>query len=167
MRAVRLAVIAASVVLLDQLTKAWLVAVFPYGAEREVIPGLFRLVHTRNRGIVFGLFGGAGPTVQVLLLAAVVAIIVFVLLQLRGSGRDGLAGFGLCLVLGGAIGNLIDRLFRGEVVDFLDLYLRVRGSEHHWPSFNVADSAISIGALLVILAELLSNRGAKRVPGSH
>ena len=167
MKLLRATLIAVGVVLLDQLTKAWIVTVLPYGAEREIVPGLFRLVHTRNRGIAFGLLGGTGAIVQVLLLVAVVAIIVFVTRQLRGSGQGGLAGIGLSLVLGGAVGNLIDRVVRGEVVDFLDAYLRFSGAEYHWPSFNVADSAISVGAVLVILAELLSNRGGRSVPGSH
>lgn len=162
----RAAVVAAFVVLLDQLTKLWIVANVPFGGEREVIPGLFRIVHTRNRGIAFGLLGSAGPLVQTALLIAVVAVIVIVARQLRESGHDGLAGAGLALVLGGALGNLGDRLLRGEVVDFLDFYLRTGGREHHWPAFNVADSAITVGAACVILAELVASRRGKRAAGS-
>jgi signal peptidase II len=152
------AAIAAAVVLLDQLTKLWVTSVFPLGGQREVIPGLFRLVHTRNRGIAFGLLGSSGPLMQTLLLAVVVAVVAVLMWQLSHGNGDRVAGVGLALVLGGALGNLTDRLLRGEVVDFLNVYVRLGGREHEWPSFNVADSCITVGAALVILAELLSAR---------
>ncbi len=158
MRPAAAAAIAAAVVLLDQLTKLWITAAFPLGSQREVIPGLFRLVHTRNRGIAFGLLGSSGPLVQTLLLAVVVAVVAVLVWQLSRGDGDGVAGLGLALVLGGALGNLGDRLLRGEVVDFLNLYVRLGGREHEWPSFNVADSCITVGAALVILAELLATR---------
>jgi signal peptidase II len=150
--------IAAAVVAADQLSKAWVIAGIPWGAQREVIPGLFRLVHSRNRGIAFGLLGSSGPLVQTLLLAAVVAVVCVLAWQLLRGGGDRLAGCGLALVLGGALGNLADRLARGEVVDFLDVYVRIGGREHVWPTFNVADSCITVGAGIVILAELLAAR---------
>lgn len=150
----RAGLLAAVVVIVDQLTKAWVVAAFPLGSEREVVPGLFRLIHTRNRGIAFGLLHDLGPLAYTLLLLAVVAIIVFVGRQLFRSGADGLTAAAFSLVLGGALGNLIDRVMRGEVVDFLDVFVTVGGSERHWPAFNVADAAITIGAILVVLAEL-------------
>jgi signal peptidase II len=152
----------AGVVALDQLTKAWIVSTYPLGNELEIIPGLFRLVHARNRGIAFGILGASGPTIQLALLIVVVGIVVFVAWQLRHAGGDGFAGVGLALVLGGAIGNIVDRVLRGEVVDFLDFYLVTGGSEHHWPAFNVADSAISVGACCVILAEVLAHMKEKR-----
>ena len=158
MRPPAAAAIAAAVVLGDQRTKAWITAVFPLGSQREVIPGLFRLVHTRNRGIAFGLLGSSGPLVQTLLLAVVVAVVAVLVWQLSRGNGDRLAGLGLAVVLGGALGNLTDRLFRGEVVDFLDVYLRLGGREHTWPTFNVADSCITVGAGLVILAELRAAR---------
>lgn len=158
MRPAGAAAIAAAVVAADQLTKAWVNAAIPFGAQREVIPGLFRLVHTRNRGIAFGLFGTSGPLVQTLLLVVVVAVVCVLAWQLLRGGGDRLAGCGLSLVLGGALGNLADRVLRGEVVDFLDVYVRLGGREHTWPTFNVADSCITVGAALVILAELLAAR---------
>ena len=158
MRPAAAAGIAAAVVILDQLTKAWVIAAIPFGGLRDVIPGLFRLVHTRNRGIAFGLLGSSGPLVQTLLLAVVVAVVGVLIWQLMRGDGDRLAGFGLSLVLGGALGNLADRLLRGEVVDFLDVYLRIGGREHVWPTFNVADSCITVGAVLVIVAELLAAR---------
>jgi signal peptidase II len=152
----RAAIIAGLVLILDQITKAVIVKLFAYGSEREVVDGVFRLVHTRNRGVAFGLLGSSGSVVQIVLLALVSGIVAFIIWQLARGGSDGLAGIGLSLVLGGA-------LLRGEVVDFLDFYLRWSGSEHHFPAFNVADSAISVGAGIVILAELLAGMRAKRV----
>ncbi|MGD1147320.1 MAG: signal peptidase II [Thermoanaerobaculaceae bacterium] len=166
MRLSRSLCIAAAVAIADQLTKLWIVATYPFGSETEVIPGLFRLVHTRNRGIAFGLFGASGSAVQLVLLLVVAGIVGFVAWQLSRAGGDGLAGWGLALVLGGAAGNIIDRVFRGEVVDFLDFYLRLGGREHHWFAFNVADSAISVGACLVVLGELVSQARSKHAPGS-
>ena len=152
----------AAVVAVDQLTKAWIVSTYPLGMELEIIPGFFRLVHARNRGIAFGIPGASGPTIQLVLLIVVVGIVAFVAWQLTRAGGDGLAGVGLALVLGGAIGNIVDRVLRGEVVDFLDFYLASGGGEHHWPAFNVADSAISVGACCVILAEVLAHMKEKR-----
>jgi len=163
----RAALVAIAVVVIDQLTKAWIVATFPLGSERDVIPGLFRLVHTRNRGIAFGLLGNLGPLAYTLLLVAVVAIILFVGRQLFRSGADGLTAVALSLVLGGALGNLGDRLLRGEVVDFLDLFVSFGGRERHWPAFNVADAAITVGAILVVLAELRLARKRRHAPDVH
>jgi signal peptidase II len=161
----RSASIAAGVVAADQLAKVWIVASRPYGTEVEVIPGVFRLVHTRNRGIAFGLLGASGPAVQLGLLIVVATIVAFLGWQLARADGDRLAGVGLALVLGGALGNIVDRIFRGEVVDFLDFYLRMGGREHHWFAFNVADSAISVGACCVVLAEILGQVGRTRAPG--
>ena len=160
-----IALIVAAVVLLDQAAKALVVAMVPFGAGFTVIPGFFRIVQARNRGIAFGLFGSSGPLVQTALLAGIVLIVVFIAVQLHRAGAGSrLAAAGLALVLGGAIGNLIDRLARGEVVDFLDVFVRWGGAEHHWPTFNVADSAITVGACLVILAELLRGLKEPHVP---
>jgi len=166
MKLSRALLIAAAVAVADQLAKLWVVATYPFGSETEVIPGLFRLVHARNRGIAFGLFGASGGAVQLVLLIAVAGIVAFVAWQLSRSGDGGPAGWGLALVLGGAIGNIVDRVFRGEVVDFLDFYVRIGGREHHWFAFNIADSAISVGACLVVLGELISQARSKSAPGT-
>jgi signal peptidase II len=159
--------ITAAVVVADQLTKLWIAATYPVGFELQVIPGVFRLVHARNRGIAFGLFGASGPSVQLALLIVVALIVAFIAWQLTRAGGDGLAGTGLALVLGGAIGNIVDRVGRGDVVDFLDFYVVIGGHEHHWPAFNVADSAITVGACCVVLAEILTQLKDKRASGSH
>ncbi len=150
---------------LDQATKAWVVAALPVGTRDEVVPGLFRLVHSRNRGIAFGLFDSAGRTGQVVLTVVVVAVIGVIAVHLWRSRGALVSTVGLAAVLGGALGNLTDRLARGEVVDFLEVYLRWGGREHAWPAFNVADSAITVGAGLVILAEVLAGR--KHAADSH
>lgn len=157
--------LAAALVVADQLTKAWIVATYPLGTELEIVPGLFRLVHARNRGVAFGILGASGPSVQLALLVVVAGIVAFVAWQLGRAGGDGLAAVGLAFVLGGAIGNIIDRLVRGEVVDFLDFYLVTGGHERHWPAFNLADSAITVGACCVIIAEIMSQLKEKRAPG--
>jgi len=159
--------LSAAVVAVDQLTKAWISATYPLGTEIPVVPGFFRLVHARNRGIAFGIFGASGPSVQLVLLLVVALIVAFIAWQLARAGGDGLAGAGLALVLGGAIGNIVDRVLRGDVVDFLDFFVVVGGREHHWPAFNVADSAISVGACCVVLAEILAQVREKRASRSH
>jgi signal peptidase II len=159
--------VSAAVVAADQLTKAWIAATYPLGTEIPVVPGFFRLVHARNRGIAFGIFGASGPSVQLVLLLVVALIVGFIAWQLARAGGDGLVGTGLALVLGGALGNIVDRVLRGDVVDFLDFFVVVGGREHHWPAFNVADSAISVGACCVVLAEILAQLREKRASGSH
>jgi len=156
--------IAAAVLVADQLTKAWIVVNYPLGWEQQLIPGLFRLVHTRNRGVAFGLLGSSGPAVQIGLLGLIVVVVGYITWQLARGGTDGLTRVALSLVLCGALGNLVDRVLRGEVVDFLLLYVRSGGRELAWPAFNVADSAISVGACLVILAEIVTMVRSKRVP---
>lgn len=156
--------LSALIVAVDQAVKAWVVASLPFGAQVDVIPNFFRLVHTRNRGIAFGLFSDVGPVGEVALVAVVMAIIVFVALQFRHHAGRTLAATGLSLVLGGALGNLVDRFARREVVDFLDFFVVIGGREHHWPAFNVADACISVGAGCIILAEILTLRRRERVP---
>ncbi|GBC78969.1 Lipoprotein signal peptidase [bacterium HR09] len=146
--------LAGAVVALDQLSKLWLVASLPYGTQKTVVPGFFDLVHTRNRGVAFGLFSQAGPWSQAVLLVLVVALVGFVAWQLFLQRHRWAARVGLSLIFGGALGNLADRLLRGEVVDFLDFYLSWGGRSYHWPAFNVADASITLGALWLLAFEL-------------
>lgn len=150
--------VAAAVVAADQLSKLALIARLPYGAELDLVPGFFRLVHTRNRGVAFGMLNSAAAWMDALRLVVVGVVIAFVIWQIL-EGARGATLLGFALVLGGALGNLIDRVLRGEVVDFLDAFAVWGGREHHWPAFNVADSAITIGAILVLLAEVVRPRG--------
>ncbi len=115
----------------------------------EVIHGFFNLVHVRNTGGAFGIFGGAKGGLGSLLFVVVslIAIGSILFLFVRLKEDEGSLSLSFSLVLGGAVGNLIDRLRLGEVVDFLDFYL----FSYHWPAFNIADSAICLGIGLMAL----------------
>lgn len=137
------------VLLLDAWTK-WLVSTrIALHESIPLIPDLMQLVHVRNTGAAFGI-GANSDSRMVPLLLNVGAIGVFcivVVYAIRTAVSDRVLQVGLHLILGGAIGNLLDRFRLGYVVDFLDVFIR----EHHWPAFNVADSAICIGIALLFL----------------
>ncbi len=155
---------AAGLIGLDQWTKAMVAASMPLYSSRDIIPGFFSLVHTRNPGIAFSLFADSGPLVRNILVpvvsVAAVALIVVMLWNSRYSGIRIHAG--LALILAGAVGNLYDRAAYGYVVDFLDFYL----GAYHWPAFNVADSCITIGAGLILLDALRGAAHERREPES-
>jgi signal peptidase II len=138
----------AFILILDQVTKVLILRNVPHGTSRMVIPGFFNLTHVRNRGAIFGFFNQSGrPLVFIALTAAsLLALGLVTYYFVRVSSQDKLLRFTLALILGGALGNQIDRIFRGYVVDFLELYVK----SFRWPSFNVADSCISVGAVLLI-----------------
>lgn len=143
-------IILASGVGLDQLSKAWVSHALPQYAVLPVIPNFFNLVHVHNRGAAFGLlsswpvsFVSGFFTITTLLVLAVLGYLFW-----RLPARDRLAATGYSLIIAGALGNLIDRLRLGEVIDFLDFYL----GRYHWPAFNVADILICLGAGLLMLA---------------
>ncbi|HEU5178717.1 MAG TPA: signal peptidase II [Burkholderiales bacterium] len=139
--------LAAAVIVADQLTKWLVMAYFANRAPHEEVTGFLNLVLVFNKGAAFSLFAQA-PGWQTPLLAAfalIAAVIVSVLIVRNPQRR--LMSLGLALILGGALGNLIDRLRFGSVVDFLDFH----ALGWHWPAFNVADSGICVGAALLIL----------------
>jgi len=157
--------LAAGVLLLDQVTKILAHAFLRGRGATEIVPGFFNLTYSRNPGGLFGYLGDlADPWRSVVLtLVPLVAIGMILGFLLRGDENDRPTLLGLGLILGGAVGNLIDRLVRGEVVDFLDVYaapgrvadwLIARFDTAHWPTFNVADSAIVVGAGLLIVSIL-------------
>ena len=141
--------LAGFVLLFDQATKAVVVERFTAQTAIPVIPGLFRLVRVENTGMAFGLLNDSpSPLVFGLLTLVSAALLGFVAYLLWTSQTpSALGGFGLALILGGAAGNVVDRLVRGKVIDFLDFYL----GTYHWPAFNVADSGIVIGAALLMI----------------
>lgn len=147
--------IALLVVVLDQFSK-WLVASSTWRIELNdsivVLPGFFRLTHVQNTGAAFGLFADSSSEwkISILVVFSVLALVVVSTLLWKNSHAITSTGVGLSLILGGAVGNLWDRLFSKHVVDFFDFYLWT----YHWPAFNVADSAIVLGALLLV-AEIL------------
>jgi signal peptidase II len=145
--------IAVFVVLLDRLTK-WIVATnIPLNDSRRLIDGFFYLTHVENRGAAFSLFADSPSEwkIAMLVLFSMVALVVVSALLWRSNHTMATTGVGLALILGGALGNLWDRLLSGRVVDFLLFYI----GPYQWPAFNVADSAIVIGAGLLVI-EILS-----------
>ena len=147
-----------TVVVLDQLTKFMLVRSLGVHEYRPIIDGLLSLSHVHNRGAAFGVLSRASLPNQPLLLAglSIVALLAIAYYFLRLPATARLPRLALALVLGGAVGNLIDRLRLGHVVDFIHVYWR----EHAWPDFNVADSAITVGVVLLIVDILLEPRAA-------
>ena len=139
----------ALVIVLDQLTKALVRNSLSFGDSRTLIPGFLDLTHVQNTGAAFGLLNAVDfpykPVVMLVIAALALAAIALYGAQL--GFQDRLARFGLALILGGAFGNLLDRVLHGHVVDFVDVYW---GDVHFW-AFNVADAAISVGAVLVLL----------------
>lgn len=140
--------IAAAVVLLDRLTKWAIASNIALHDSIVVIPGLFRLTHVENTGAAFGLFADSSAQWKVgaLVSFSVVALLIVSALLWKNSHALTTTTIGLSLILGGATGNLWDRMLTGHVVDFLDFYVGI----YHWPAFNVADSAIVIGAILLV-----------------
>lgn len=147
MKRVHYLILSAVVILLDIWTKSLVLARIDLHEAIPVIPNFFQLVHVRNTGAAFGLGANASSKlVPILLNAGAIAVFcVVVVYALRTAVTDRLLQTGLHLILGGAIGNLLDRFRFGYVVDFLDVYV----GRHHWPAFNVADSAICIGIALL------------------
>jgi len=152
--------IAFVVVALDRLTK-WLVGRnIPLEGEVPLIPGLFRLTHLENTGAAFSMFADASSTLvpRLLILFSFVALVVISVLLWRSGPVINQVTVALALVFGGALGNLWDRALYGRVTDFLDFYIGSR----HWPPFNVADSAIVIGVLLLAARAILAPSEPKR-----
>jgi len=142
--------IAAAVVALDQATKFAVERAFAYGERLAIVPGLFDLTLVYNRGAAFSFLANAAGWQRWFFigLGAVAAAFIVWLLARHGSQR--LFAFALALILGGAIGNVVDRIVHGHVVDFVLLHWQ----RHFFPAFNVADSAITIGAVLLVVDEL-------------
>jgi len=139
----------------DQASKVWAVRNLPLYEPLELVQGFFGLVHVRNTGVAFSLLSNLDPRwVHPLLILATVLAMGAVLAYIAFLPCRGAAPVGLGLILGGAIGNLIDRARFGYVVDFLDLYWR----NHHWPTFNVADVGISVGVALLLIDMVVSRK---------
>jgi signal peptidase II len=133
----------------DRATKYAVESLTDEGFRRVLIPGFAALVHSRNSGMAFGLFGGSDTRRFAMILLLVASAVVLLLAWLLFAGRVGttLGGAGLALLAGGAAGNLLDRLIHGDVTDFVELHV----SSFYWPAFNLADSAITIGAALLMI----------------
>ena len=148
--------IAAIIVLLDQITKAMILRTLAIG-DSHTVTSFFNIVHWRNTGAAFSFLHAADGWQRWLFVGLALVAVVFIVWMLRRHGGQRLFASALALILGGAVGNVIDRLLHGSVVDFVQLHWH----DAAFPAFNVADSAITIGAALLILDELLRVRRSK------
>jgi len=143
-------IVAGAVIVADQWSKATVLAAMPLYHSKVVVPGFFHLTHVQNPGGAFGFMAAQSPWVRKLLFSVVatlaVGMIFYFYRQVPRSFRW--LSFALALILGGAVGNLIDRFRFGQVVDFLDVFIEGIG---HWPTFNVADSAITVGIAIFVI----------------
>jgi signal peptidase II len=144
--------LAGAIFALDRLTKQLIEARMSAFDTYAVIPGFFDIIHARNRGAAFSMFADStSPWRPFFLIGLSLAALVLVAGILRNASRlDRSTAFGLSLILGGALGNVLDRIVSGAVTDFLDFYV----GSYHWPAFNVADSAIVVGSGLLLLGLL-------------
>ncbi len=142
--------------IVDQITKAIVFQKIAFLSSQSIIPGFFNLTHIHNRGAIFGFFSQSDSQLLhiMLMLATLVALALVVYYFFMTPPPKKLAKISLSLILAGALGNLIDRVFRGYVIDFLDLYVK----KWHWPSFNVADSCVNIGAFLLVFIVFFKRR---------
>ncbi len=140
---------ALAIIVLDQISKFAVMQSLRVYESVPVIEGFFNLVHVRNRGMAFGLLNRPDINFGFYLLvgASIGAVVLLLIWFVKLEENDSLTILALSLILGGAVGNLIDRLRLREVVDFLDVYV----GTYHWPAFNVADSAITVGVFLVAI----------------
>jgi signal peptidase II len=153
--------IALLVIALDRLTKWTIAHKLSLHDGIQVIPGFFRIIHAENPGAAFGIFADSPSPLKVglLILFSVIALVIVSALLWKNSHTLTSTGIGLALILGGAIGNLWDRLVSRYVVDFLLFYI----GRYQWPAFNLADSAIVIGAALLVF-EILFTKSPHQKP---
>jgi signal peptidase II len=154
-------IIAALILLCDRMTKALVAQKIAVSDSIDVVPGVFRLTHVQNQGAAFGLFADYPSEwkVAMLILFSVAALAVVSALLWKNGNALNTTAIALSLVFGGALGNLWDRVVSGRVIDFLDFYF----GSHHWPAFNIADSAIVVGALLLLSEIFLAPQEEKAV----
>jgi len=146
------------ILIVDQLTKLYIDGTMKLYQSIPVIDGLFSITYLRNRGAAFSFLSEASWRLPFFLIATVIAVIAILVAFRKLRDDQRFAAVSLTLILSGAVGNLIDRVRLGEVIDFLDVYWR----SHHWPAFNVADSAICVGVALLALDMYREEKRAKR-----
>jgi len=150
--------IAGIVFLADQFTKALIMSNFHLGEARVVFVDYFNIVRVHNTGAAFSFMASAGGWQRWVFTAIGVLAAVFISVLLKSHASQKLFAFALACILGGALGNVIDRILYGYVVDFLDFFWRI----WHFPAFNLADSAITLGAICLLMDELLRVRKARK-----
>ncbi|MDK2792623.1 MAG: signal peptidase [Deferribacteres bacterium] len=145
-------------VLIDQVTKFYIKHVFDLYETKEIIPGFFNLTFVLNPGAAFGFLAKLNESFRQIffIIVTIIAIIIVIYLMYKEMQHK-LRAFSYALILSGAIGNFIDRIYLGSVVDFLDFYIK----NYHWPAFNIADSCITVGIILLILDMIINKKGAQ------
>lgn len=151
-----------AVVLLDRASKAWFESQTTEGWRHELIHNFIYLVHSRNPGLAFGILSDSASTATriILILGSIAVIAVLAWLLVTNTSGSMLASAGLALLLGGATGNVTDRIVDGAVTDFFEVWF----GTYRYPAFNVADSAITIGAVLIIFDILFGAKQDKKAP---
>lgn len=153
------AAVSVAIIVLDFVSKQWASARLQTGPDIEIIPGLLRLIYAENPGIAFSLFNSGAQTTRWLLVSFSAATAIGVaVMAMRAASSDWRSQTICALLFAGIVGNLIDRVQTGRVIDFIDAYVGTA----HWPTFNVADSAISVGAVLLAM-ELFRKPAAAEV----
>lgn len=149
LRHLLLASVTGIVIVADQLTKLYIMQTMRLHESIPIVPNLFSLTYIRNPGAAFGFLAGSSDAFRMVFfgLTSIFALGLLSTILLRMPERDWVGRLSVAGILGGAIGNLIDRLRYGEVIDFLDVYVE----NYHWPAFNVADSAITVGVIFLII----------------
>lgn len=159
------AIIAATITGLDQLTKALILNEIPYGRGFEVIPGFLNLVHARNPGAAFGMLADLSPHTRTVLFSCISAgamvIITFLVVSSQRIHPLLLIGYGL--FFGGVLGNLIDRIRFGEVIDFIDVHVGAM----HWPAFNIADSSLCVATGIFFVFLIWGSQGSGLENDAH
>lgn len=147
-RYIKLAIVAFIVLVLDQITKALILHNLPLSNSISIIPGFFNLTHVQNPGGAFGFMANQSPNFRFILffIVSLLAVCLIFFLYINTPKTHPLLATGFALIFGGAIGNLIDRIRFGKVIDFLDFHM----GQLHWPAFNVADSSVSVGITIFI-----------------
>ena len=153
-----LALLGVTVIVVDQMTKLWIMQTMRLHESIPIVPNLFSLTYIRNPGAAFGLLAGSSNAFRTVFfgMTSLFALALLGTILVRLPEKDWIGQLSIAGILGGAIGNLIDRLRFGEVIDFLDVYLE----SYHWPAFNVADSAISVGVVCLIIHFALERKDA-------
>ena len=157
LKILKLTAISLPIIILDQFTKYLVSTMLQIYHSYTVVPGLFNIIHIYNPGGAFGFLADNGVLVQKIFFIFFSIIATFFLLYFYFNAEnrnEKVLSFGFALIFGGAIGNIIDRIRYGEVLDFLDVYI----GKYHWPAFNVADSAISIGMVFFIYTLIFTKK---------
>lgn len=149
-------ILIALIIITDQASKIWISRTLLLFSHRVVIPGFFNLTHIHNRGAIFGFLSRfPGPLVHYILMgASIVAFFLVLYYFFKTSAQERFLQISFSLILAGALGNLIDRIMRGYVIDFLDFSI----NKWHWPSFNVSDASVSVGVVILIFLLLFKRK---------